>query len=128
MEMTLKLVNVVNLYKTIKAILEDENLNNDVVFKFQLLTIAKSIETYAVNFELIKNEKINEFGKQTEDKKNVYISPDDTQAIEKFNKVMNELLATEVTFTAAKLGAKDIFDKNLKTEYLVGLYDMIEIE
>lgn len=124
MDIKLKLAEVINIYQTLKIIIDDgEEINS--LFKFKLLGIMKCIEPTIANFEIIRNEKIIKYGKETKDG-NIQIPKDDTDAIEKFNKDISELINSEVSINIQKLKVSDIFNKGVKAEYLVGLYPIIE--
>ncbi len=125
MEITLKLSDVLNLNQTLKAIIDDNNTKVDVLLKFKLLGIMKGLENHISNFEIIRNEKINEYGKETEDG-NIGISKDDEESMQKFNNDLMKILNSEVTVSINKLKATDLFNKGVKAEYLIGLYSIIE--
>ena len=125
MEITLKLSEILNLNQILKNIIDDKNLKMDSLFKFQLLGIMKTFEPYVTNFNIIRNEKIVEYGKKTDDGK-ASIDQNDKEAMEKFMNDISKVVNGEVTINMAKLRAKDVFDKGLTAEYLVGLYPIIE--
>lgn len=127
MEIKLKLSEVLNLNNVIKAIIDepDKNTKTDALLKFKLLGILKNIELHVTNFEVIRNEKIREYGK-TDENNNISISPEDTEAISKFTQDINTLLNSDVTVTIDKLKAADVFDKGVPAEYLVELYSIME--
>lgn len=125
MEITLKLSEILNLNQILKNIIDDKNLKMDSLFKFQLLGIMKTFEPYVTNFGIIRNEKIVEYGKKTGDGK-TSIDQNDKEAMEKFMNDISKVVNGEVTINMAKLKAKDVFDKGLTAEYLVGLYPIIE--
>lgn len=125
MEITLKLSDVLNLNQTLKAIIDDNNTKVDVLLKFKLLGIMKSLENHISNFEIIRNEKINEYGKETEDG-NIGISKEDEESMQKFNNDLMKILNSEVTVSINKLKVTDLFNKGVKAEYLIGLYSIIE--
>ena len=125
MEITLKLSEILNLNQILKNIIDDKNLKMDSLFKFQLLGIMKTFEPYVTNFNIIRNEKIVEYGKKTDDGK-ASIDQNDKEAMEKFMNDISKVVNGEVTINMAKLKAKDVFDKGLTAEYLVGLYPIIE--
>lgn len=127
MEIKLKLSEVLNLNNVIKAIINepDKNTKTDALLKFKLLGIMKNIELHVANFEVIRNEKIREYGK-TDENNNISISPEDTEAISKFTQDINTLLNSDVTVTIDKLKAADVFDKGVPAEYLVELYSIME--
>lgn len=125
MECMLKLSELLQLNQTLKLIIDDTGAKTDALFKFKLLGIMKSIEPHVANFEIIRSEKITEYGEKTEDG-HVAISPDNTEAIKKFNDDLSKVITSEVSVNIAKLKADEVFDKGVKTEYLIGLYPIIE--
>ncbi len=125
MDMKLKLHEVLNLNQTLKSIIDDTETKIDSLFKFKLLGIMKSIEPHVSNFEMIRNEKINEYGKETENG-NIGIAPEDTDAIKKFNDDLVQVIDSEVSVNIQPFKAEEVFDKGVKAEYLMGLYPMIE--
>ena len=84
MEIKLKLGEVLNLNQILKIIIDDSESKIDSLLKFKLLGIMKSIEPLIQNFEIIRNEKINEYGEKTDDGR-VQISVENKDAIKKFN-------------------------------------------
>lgn len=123
--MKIKLGIVLDLNTMLKAIIDNTELKIDSLLKFKLLGILKNIEIPVNNFEAIRNEKIREYGKES-DEGNISISADDTESIEKFTKDMNEVINSDVEVNIQKLKSVDVFDKGLPAEYLVGLYPIIE--
>lgn len=123
MEMKLKLGEVLNLNQILKIIIDDSDSKIDSLLKFKLLGIMKSIEPLVQNFEIIRNEKINEYGEQTDDGR---MQIKDKEAIQKFSEDINKLANEEVTINITKFKPNDVFDKGLKSEYLVSLYPIIE--
>lgn len=123
--MKLQLSEVLNLNQTIKLIINDTTRKIDPLFKFKLLGIMKSVEGHVANFEVIRNEKINEYGKETEDG-NIGISKDDLESIKKFNDDLMAVVNSEVEINISKFKACEVFDKGISAEYLVGLYPIIE--
>lgn len=125
MEIKLKLSDVLNLNQTLKVIIDDAEAKIDSVFKFKLLGIMKSIENHTANFEIIRNEKINEYGKETSDG-HISIDKEDVEAVKRFNDDLMELINSEVSINITKLKSSDVFNKGLKAEYLIRLYPIIE--
>ena len=123
--MKIKLKDILQINNILKAIIENSEIKIDPLFKFKLLGILKNIETPIMNFETIRNEKIREYGKENEDG-NIGISNDDTESIKKFSEEMDNVINSDVEVNIQKLKATDVFDKGLPTEYLVGLYSIIE--
>lgn len=127
--MKIKLGNVLEINNVLKSIIDNTELKIDALFKFKLLGIMKNIEVPIENFEVIRNEKIKEYGKELEDEngnKSIGIDANDKDAIAKFSKDINKVIDSEVEVNIEKLKAIDVFDKGLPTEYLVKLYPIIE--
>lgn len=125
MEKKLKLSELLHLNQTLKLIIDDTETSVDSLFKFKLLGIMKSIEPYVANFETIRNEKINEYGEETEDGR-VGISPDNADAIRKFNEDLSKVINSEISVNLSMLKSDEVFGKGVKAEYLIGLYPVIE--
>ena len=125
MECRFKTGEILSLNQTLKMIIDDQEANVDALFKFRLLGIMKSIEGHVANFETIRNEKIMEFGKETEDG-NIQIPKEDTDSIMKFNDSIMQVIDSEVTVNMDKLKASEVFNKGVNAEHLVGLYPIIE--
>ena len=123
--MKIKLSTVLELNNMLKAIIDNTELKIDSLLKFKLLGILKNIEIPVNNFEVVRNEKIREYGKEN-DEGNIGISADDTESMEKFTNDMNEVINSDVEVNIQKLKATDVFDKGLPADYLVGLYPIIE--
>ena len=123
--MKIKLKDILQINNILKAIIENSEIKIDPLFKFKLLGILKNIEIPIMNFETIRNEKIREYGKENE-AGNIGISNDDTESIKKFSEEMDNVINSDVEVNIQKLKATDVFDKGLPTEYLVGLYSIIE--
>lgn len=125
MEIKLKCCEVLRINTVLKSIIEDDKVNTDALLKFKLLGIMRSIESPVSNFELIKNEKIVEYGEETED--GVFqIKQDNPKALERFEKDIRQVLDSEVLINIHMLKPDEVFDKGLTTEYLMGLYPIIE--
>ena len=127
--MKIKLGNVLEINNVLKSIIDDTELKIDALFKFKLLGIMKNFEIPIANFEVIRNEKIKEYGKELEDEngnKSIGIDANDKDAIVKFSEDINKVIESEVDVNIEKLKAIDVFDKGLPTEYLVKLYPIIE--
>ena len=127
--MKIKLGNVLEINNVLKQIIDNTELKIDALFKFKLLGIMKSFEIPIANFEVIRNEKIKEYGKETEDEngnKSIGIGVDDKNAIAKFSKDINKIIDSEVDVNINKLKSVDVFDKGLPADYLVRLYPIIE--
>ena len=90
----------------------------------------KDIEPSIANFEIIRNDKIREFGQSVKNEQGNIVSyeipQDDEAAVQKFRESLEELLNTDAKITIHKLKAGEVFDKGLSAEYLVNLYPIIE--
>lgn len=124
MELTLKFQELLEINRTLKAIIDDDKSKINVVLKFRLLGILRAAEPAVSNFEIVRNEKIMEYGTETEEG-NFHIPPEDTDAISRFRSDMEQVLESEVTIHVELLKPKEIFDKGLKSEYIMGLYPLI---
>ena len=127
--MKIKLGNILEINNVLKSIIDSTELKIDALFKFKLLGIMKNLEVPIANFNVIRDEKIKEYGKETEDEngnKSIGISVDDKEAIANFSDDINKVIESEVDINIEKLKAIDVFDKGLPTEYLVKLYPIIE--
>ena len=127
--MKIKLGNILEINNVLKQIIDNTELNIDALFKFKLLGIMKSFEIPVANFEVIRNDKIKEYGKELEDEngnKSIGIDTDDKEAIAKFSEDINNVIESEVDVNINKLKSVDVFDKGLSAEYLVRLYPIIE--
>ena len=127
--MKIKLRNILEINNVLKSIIDNTELKIDALFKFKLLGIMKNLEVPIANFNVIRDEKIKEYGKELEDEngnKSIGIDANDKDAIAKFSEDINKVIDSEVEVNIEKLKAIDVFDKGLQTEYLVKLYPIIE--
>ena len=127
--MKIKLGNILEINNILKSIIDNTELKIDALFKFKLLGIMKSFEIPIANFEVIRNDKIKEYGKELEDKngnKSIGIDANDKDAIAKFSEDINKVIESEVDVNINKLKSVDVFDKGLSANYLVRLYPIIE--
>ena len=127
--MKIKLGNVLEINNVLKQIIDNSELKIDALFKFRLLGIMKNLEVLIANFNVIRDEKIKEYGKELEDEngnKSIGIDANDKETVDKFSKDINKVIDSEVEVNIEKLKAIDVFDKGLPTEYLVKLYPIIE--
>lgn len=120
----MKLYEVLNLNEIMKKVIDDQTLKIDSLTKFKLLGIMKVLEPHIQNFEIIRNEKIKEFGKEDGDG-NVLIGKEDTDAMRQFNDSLSDIINSDLNVTFEKIKANDIFNKGLPAEYLVALYPVI---
>ncbi len=125
MEIEMKLSDVLNLNQTLKTIIDDTNTKADALLKFKLLGIMKALENHVTNFDIIRNEKIREYGKENEDG-NISISSDDKEAIKNLNNDLSSIINSDVSLNITKLKSGDVFNKGIKADYLMNLYPIIE--
>ena len=127
--MKIKLGNILEINNILKQIIDNTELKIDALFKFKLLGIMKSFEIPIANFEVIRNDKIKEYGKELEDEngnKSIGIDANDKDTIVKFSEDINKVIDSEVDVNINKLKSVDVFDKGLPADYLVRLYPIIE--
>lgn len=125
MEIKLKLEEVLTLNNTIKTIIDDSNAKINVLLKFRLLGIIKALETYVSNFEIIRNEKIVEYGKKNEN--GIFsIDKNDIVSLEKFKNDLEQVLVSEVTINIEMLSVNEVFNSGLRSDYLMGLFPIIK--
>lgn len=124
--MRMKLSDILLLNDSIKSVIDaDKGLKIDALFKFKLLGIMKNLQNPVANFDVIRNEKIREYGKEDENG-NVAIVPEDKEAIKKFTDDLNEILTSDVEVSIERLKIADVFDTGIPAEYLVKLYAIME--
>ena len=123
MKKKLELYKVINANEIIKRLIENKDLNINCILKFKLLGIMKELEPVVANFEYVKNEKIKEYGKETEDGKISINEDDDPEAFKKYSKDIQELVSTTVEVNTIK--ASDVIDKGIPVDALVAIYDLI---
>ena len=127
--MKIKLGIVLEINNVLKQIIDNTELKIDALFKFKLLGIMKSFEIPIANFNVIRDEKIKEYGKELEDENgntSIGIDANDKDVIAKFSEDINKVIESEVDVNINKLKSVDVFDKGLSAEYLVRLYPIIE--
>ena len=127
--MKIKLGNILEINNVLKSIIDHTELKIDALFKFKLLGIMKSFETPIANFEVIRNEKIREYGKELEDEngnKSIGIDVNDKETVDKFSEDINKVIESEVDININKLKSVDVFEKGLPADYRVKLYHIIE--
>lgn len=124
--MKMKLSDIILLNESLKSIIDtDKKLKIDTLFKFKLLGIMKNIENPVANFDVIRNEKIREYGKEDENG-NIAIVPEDKDTVKKFTDDLNAVLNSDVEVSIEKLKIKDVFNAGIPAEYLVKLYAIME--
>lgn len=123
--MKLKLEDILRINNVLKAIIDNSKLKINPSLKFKLLGIMKNIENPVMNFEIIRNEKIREYGTETENG-NIEIPNEDSDKIKNFTKDLNEVMKSDIEVNIQKLKSTEIFDRGLPADYLVGLFPLIE--
>lgn len=124
MEINLKVQEVLSTNRVLKSIIDDNDLKINALLKFRLLGIMRAIESHITNFEIIKNDKIIEYGEETEN--GIYQIPKDKpEVIEKFKNDIAQVLESLVTININILKPGEVFDQGLTSEYLLGIYPII---
>ena len=123
--MKMNIGNLLNINTTLKSIMDSEEIHIDALLKFKFLGILKSIEPHIENYELIRNEKIREYGEEDEEG-NYLISKDDTERYDNFRTDMESILNNTVDVSFEKLDAKEIIDLGLTSDQLIQLYELME--
>ncbi len=122
-EMTLR--HVIEVYYLLKGIIDDNQYHVDPLCKFKLLGLMKCLQSYVHDFDVVKNELIIKYGKESENG-NFTIDRDDTEAVRKVNEELEPLLNSKVTADISPLKPEDIFNKGIPSEYLTVLYEFID--
>lgn len=117
----MKLSNVLQYNNVITQLLDD-NKDLPVVTKFKLLGVLKKLEPHVSSFEVVKNEKIAEYGDK-DDEGNYSITAE-SENFEKFRTDLESLFKQDVDVDI-KISAKDLLSADIKSQYLVPLYDII---
>ena len=124
MEIKLKFDEVLAINNVLKSIIDNDKIKINVLLKFRLLGIMRSLEPHITNFEIVKKEKIVEYGEET--KNGIFqISNDNPEAMELFKRDIKQVLDSEVIIHIDMLKPDEIFDKGLTSEYLIELYPII---
>lgn len=124
MEIKVKLNEAIHMHSTIKSIMDDSEIKLNVLLKFRLLGVMRAIEPHILNFEMIKNEKILEYGRENKDG-TYQIQKNDTKSIEKFTEDMKQVLDSEVSISVEPFTPDEVIDKGLKSDCLIDLYPII---
>lgn len=124
MEIKMKLNEVLNINNQISSIIDNNNIKIDVLLKFRLLGIMKALEPHVASFNIVKNEKIMEYGKEYDDGM-FKIEKDDTVALCKFKSDIEQLLITTVNINIEMLKPEEVFDRGLSSDHLINLYPII---
>lgn len=128
--MKMKLNDVLVLNNVVKTLIDHKTLKIDAIFKFKLLGIAKELAPFVENYQLIRTDKIKEYGTEILDAEgnptgDIEVK-EGTEAREKFDSDMEDFVNTEVELNIQKLKAQEIFDAGVPSDYLVHLFNIIE--
>lgn len=124
MELQLKFRELLEINHSLKTIIDDDKSKINALLKFRLLGILRAMEPHVSNFEIVRNEKIVEYGKENEDG-SYQIPAEDTHAIKHFQEDLVQVLDSHVTISVELLKPEEIFDKGLRSEYIMGVYPLI---
>lgn len=125
-EIKLKLGEVLTINENIKSVIENKDLKLDALFKFRLLGIMKQFESFVNNFNVVRNEKVVEYGTKSDEDNKYKIDVKDKETMEKFVKDLSDVTNCEVSVNIEMLKAKDIFDIGLPSNVLMALYPIIK--
>lgn len=123
MKKKLELYKVINANEILKRIIDNKDFNINCISKFKLLGIMKALEPAVANFEIVKNEKIKEYGKEDENGQVSINAEEEPEAFKKYQEEIQELLST--TVEADTIKAEDVIDKDIPADALVAIYDLI---
>lgn len=127
--MTLKLKNILDLNNVLKSVIDNKDLKIDALLKFQFLGILNKIGNNIENYELVKNEKIKEYGTEFTDdngNKTFGIKPDNVDAIKSFTTDMSNVIDADVEIDIQKLKAENVCNIGLSSDELLVLYPIME--
>ena len=130
--MEIKTGQVISIYNILQGII-DNNKDVDSSIKFKFLLTMNELTNVVSNFEKMRNEKINELGKDTEiedengEKRIVKaIDEDDVEARKNFSDTMNEIINSDIEVNIQKFKSDEIFNKGITSQQLVCLLPIIE--
>lgn len=138
---TLTVNDVLDYDKIIKEII-DNIKDLDSLVKFRLLGLCKQFEPIVTSYDLIRNEKIIQYGNVEADGQIGIVEPnrenfDDengyaeamktySDSVNKFQNELKELLKSDANIEIKKIKYSDIMDSNIPGNYLLAIYDLIE--
>ncbi len=125
MEIKMQVKEIVKLYNTLSAVIDDTNSQIDMPMKFHLLLIMKALSVPVETYEKMKADIILEIGKKN-DKDEISIDINDKKQMKRFNNALEELGKQEFTVTYDKVPADDIMSQVIPAVYLEKLLDIIE--
>lgn len=130
---------VLKLYQVVKAIIDNENIPVKPATKFQLLCTVKKFEPVVENYEKIRNELIQKYGKnevkevtdengetKQEATGNIFIDEKDHDSFKQFQNEINSVIESTVDVDLKKFKPEEIFNMGIPSDYLSGLFEMIE--
>ncbi len=126
MEVKMQVKEIVKLYNTLSAVIDDTNTQIDMPMKFHLLLIMKTLSAPVETYEKMKADIILELGTKN-DKGEVGIDVKDKKQMKKFNDALEELGKKEFTVTYDKIPANDIMSQVIPAVYLEKLLDVIKM-
>lgn len=118
----MELKDILNKNQILKLIVETKDI--PVAFKFKVLSIMKDVEPYLINFETVRNDLINKYGKKSEDG-TVSIAKD-SENYPIFAKEYKELLNSTIDYNIPKFKASEVMNIGIDANFLLGIYDIIE--
>ena len=132
---------VIEYNRIIKAIVDNASDVNALV-KFRLLGMCKQFEPIVANFEIIREEKIKQYGTTKENGNIGIFMPVKTDfendedydkamkefedTVDKLNAELDEILKSDSELKLIKFKYTDIIDAGLPSDYLLAIYDLIE--
>lgn len=137
----MKVADILNYNRAIKMIIDNATDVNSLV-KFKLLGMLKQFEPAVTNFEIIREDKIKEYGSINKNGQFGIFEPKEDdfetvtdfeeahkkyeETIDNFNKDLDEILNSESDITIKKFKYTDIMDAGLSSDYLIIIYELIE--
>lgn len=137
----MKVVDILNYNRAIKMIIDNADNVNSLV-KFKLLGMLKQFEPVVQNFEIIREEKIKEYGTVDDQGRTGIFEPKEEdfetvtdfeeahkkfeEVLTNFNKDLDSVLNSESEIEITKFKYTDIMDAGLSSDYLMVIYDLIE--
>lgn len=138
----MKVKDILHYNEIIRYII-DNFTNISAIVKFKMLGMLKQFEPVVENYNIIRNEKIKQYGTPTESggyaivppKKESFENDDDynkavsqfEEVITKFNADIGEVVNSEANVKINKFNA-EIMNTDIPSDYLLALYDLIEVE
>lgn len=121
----MKLNDIINLYNAIKQVIDNTEIKISTICKFRLLTNLKALETPISTFEILRNEKIKEYGTEKDDG-SYGIAKENKEAFDKFSQELTILLSQDFSVQLTKIKAEDIIIEGINSDLLMALYPIIE--